>query len=369
MVTHGPACAFAMCRPCSRWRSPAAPAVRPRAHASPQDTAPPVATTIALDVSTAMRHAATAADAPTRPMHRRRSIPRRRRRHDDRDGMPRLPTRTNAADQRNRRPNRTYDALYASDEYDPVADPTLPAPARNADQSTTRGRNSTAGCTASTTRSTAPSPAAGQGYVEGGAAAGAAGRKQFLQQPRPAGQRDQRAAAGQAQAGRAVAGPFPAQHRRWASAASSTRRPTPSCRNKQRGLRPDAGRVGLEAVALRRTAAVRAAHRARRVRPGRRRAAVADPPGGRGQDPHLPAGPAAGRRARAVAAARQPARRRRRTNTRCSATRWLQRRNYQIFGDRKREDDEELPDYLLEEEANPTVPVDAMPIMPGSPAP
>lgn len=43
---------------------------------------------------------------------------------------------------------------------------------------------------------------------------------------------------------------------------------------------------------------------------------------------------------------------------------WLQRRNYQINDDRKRTaDDANLPDYLLEEEANPTVPVDAMPIV------
>ncbi|HEX7803576.1 MAG TPA: VacJ family lipoprotein [Pseudoxanthomonas sp.] len=40
---------------------------------------------------------------------------------------------------------------------------------------------------------------------------------------------------------------------------------------------------------------------------------------------------------------------------------WLQRRNYQIGEDRKKSDDENLPDYLLEEEDNPTVPMDAMP--------
>ena len=40
---------------------------------------------------------------------------------------------------------------------------------------------------------------------------------------------------------------------------------------------------------------------------------------------------------------------------------WLQRRNYQISSDRKRSDDENLPEYLLEEEENPTVPIDAMP--------
>ena len=40
---------------------------------------------------------------------------------------------------------------------------------------------------------------------------------------------------------------------------------------------------------------------------------------------------------------------------------WLQRRNYQISEDRKRSDDENLPEYLLEEEDNPTVPMDAMP--------
>lgn len=42
---------------------------------------------------------------------------------------------------------------------------------------------------------------------------------------------------------------------------------------------------------------------------------------------------------------------------------WLQRRNYQIGNDRKKSDDENLPDYLLEEEENPTVPIDAMPVV------
>ncbi len=47
---------------------------------------------------------------------------------------------------------------------------------------------------------------------------------------------------------------------------------------------------------------------------------------------------------------------------------WLQRRNYQIFGDRERKaDDSELPDYLREDNGNPTVPVDVMPIIPGAP--
>ncbi|HZH42611.1 MAG TPA: VacJ family lipoprotein [Lysobacter sp.] len=40
---------------------------------------------------------------------------------------------------------------------------------------------------------------------------------------------------------------------------------------------------------------------------------------------------------------------------------WTQRRNYQIFGDRLNGD--ELPDYLKDEN-NPTVPVDAMPVLP-----
>lgn len=40
---------------------------------------------------------------------------------------------------------------------------------------------------------------------------------------------------------------------------------------------------------------------------------------------------------------------------------WLQRRNYQISEDRKKSDDQGLPEYLLEEEENPTVPMDAMP--------
>jgi phospholipid-binding lipoprotein MlaA len=44
---------------------------------------------------------------------------------------------------------------------------------------------------------------------------------------------------------------------------------------------------------------------------------------------------------------------------------WMQRRTYQIFGDRQLEEDESLPDYLREE-YNPTVPVDAMPVLPAS---
>ena len=40
---------------------------------------------------------------------------------------------------------------------------------------------------------------------------------------------------------------------------------------------------------------------------------------------------------------------------------WLQRRRYQIFGDRQRRRDDSLPDYLREDQDNPTVPADAMP--------
>src|SRR5690606_3450827 len=43
---------------------------------------------------------------------------------------------------------------------------------------------------------------------------------------------------------------------------------------------------------------------------------------------------------------------------------WLQRRNYQIAGDEIPED-ESLPEYLREDTANPTVPVDALPVLPG----
>lgn len=43
---------------------------------------------------------------------------------------------------------------------------------------------------------------------------------------------------------------------------------------------------------------------------------------------------------------------------------WLQRRNYQIgAGIRNPEEEEGLPDYLLEEEDNPTVPANAMPVI------
>ncbi|MEO6264566.1 MAG: MlaA family lipoprotein [Luteimonas sp.] len=42
---------------------------------------------------------------------------------------------------------------------------------------------------------------------------------------------------------------------------------------------------------------------------------------------------------------------------------WLQRRRYQIFGDQQKSDDS-LPDYLRDDDDNPSVPADAMPIMP-----
>ena len=49
---------------------------------------------------------------------------------------------------------------------------------------------------------------------------------------------------------------------------------------------------------------------------------------------------------------------------------WLQRRNYQISGDKEEAtDDQSLPDYLRDDNGNPSVPADAMPIIPGSQAP
>ncbi|WP_411833440.1 VacJ family lipoprotein [Pseudoxanthomonas mexicana] len=41
---------------------------------------------------------------------------------------------------------------------------------------------------------------------------------------------------------------------------------------------------------------------------------------------------------------------------------WMQRRNYQIESGRRKAEEDELPEYLRDEESNPTVPVDAMPI-------
>ena len=45
---------------------------------------------------------------------------------------------------------------------------------------------------------------------------------------------------------------------------------------------------------------------------------------------------------------------------------WTQRRNYQIFGDRTPQgaSNEGLPDYLQDDDDNPSVPADAMPLMP-----
>ena len=45
---------------------------------------------------------------------------------------------------------------------------------------------------------------------------------------------------------------------------------------------------------------------------------------------------------------------------------WMQRRQYQIFGD-SLSDEDALPDYLLDDEALPTVPADAIPVIPGVP--
>ncbi len=44
---------------------------------------------------------------------------------------------------------------------------------------------------------------------------------------------------------------------------------------------------------------------------------------------------------------------------------WMQRRQYQIFGDA--ETDESLPEYLRENDDNPMVPINAIPVLPGSP--
>lgn len=46
---------------------------------------------------------------------------------------------------------------------------------------------------------------------------------------------------------------------------------------------------------------------------------------------------------------------------------WTQRRQYQIFGDADEATDESLPEYLRENDDNPTVPINAIPVIPGSP--
>ncbi len=45
---------------------------------------------------------------------------------------------------------------------------------------------------------------------------------------------------------------------------------------------------------------------------------------------------------------------------------WMQRRQYQIFGERKNEADKSLPDYLDNGDDNPTVPINAIPVIPGA---
>jgi phospholipid-binding lipoprotein MlaA len=46
---------------------------------------------------------------------------------------------------------------------------------------------------------------------------------------------------------------------------------------------------------------------------------------------------------------------------------WLQRRKYQIFGDSQQKQDDSLPEYLREDQGNPSVPAEAMPILPTDP--
>ena len=47
---------------------------------------------------------------------------------------------------------------------------------------------------------------------------------------------------------------------------------------------------------------------------------------------------------------------------------WMQRRQYQIFGDRREAGDLSLPDYLENnDDDSPTVPIDAIPMIPGAP--
>ena len=46
---------------------------------------------------------------------------------------------------------------------------------------------------------------------------------------------------------------------------------------------------------------------------------------------------------------------------------WMQRRQYQIFGDRESDDSQDLPDYLRDDPTDPYIPVDVMPYVPGSP--
>jgi len=46
---------------------------------------------------------------------------------------------------------------------------------------------------------------------------------------------------------------------------------------------------------------------------------------------------------------------------------WLQRRRYQIYGDHQKKRDDSLPDYLREDQDNPTVPAAAMPGIEGVP--
>ena len=339
--------------------SPPAPATAPHARRAAAAGAPtPLVAPRRSDAAAPCR-------TPARPT--RRSPPaaiadeRRSRRHRRR----RSRLRRRAA---RPRPRTTSPRSTATTHYNPVADPTLPRRRQmpvTYDPWEKLNRRSTA----STTRSTAPSPSRWpQAYVQGGAAPGAPGRQQLLQQPRPAGQRAQRAAAGQAEAGGAVARPLPAELTLGIGGifdpASDAKLP-----RKQRGFRPDPRASG--AGSARATSSCRCSARApcamrsawSATRRCRRSAQVEDDKtrvflqGLQLVDVRTQLLPST-----ACAKARS-------TNTRWSAIPGCSAATTRSATTSKKADDQTCPSTCWKRTDNPTVPADAMPVIPGSATP
>ena len=192
--------------------------------------------------------------------------------------------------------------------------------------------------------------AAGEGVHESGAAPGAPGRQQLLLEPLPAAHRAQQPAAGQAEAGGPGDGPLRAQRHAGPGRhlRSGDRRRAAAARARTSARRSACG-AGSDRV----TSSCRCSGRARCAtcsawRATRRSALLRGDR--RGQGAHLPAGPAAGRRAHAVAVGRCACAKARRTITRWCATRGCSAAITRSSATARSKTTTSLPDYLRERE-------------------
>ena len=242
---------------------------------------------------------------------------------------------------------RAFQEIYGPPDYDPLADPTLPEPAVMPGTYDPWEKLQPQDAPLQQRGRPRHRQAAGARLREGGAAAGAAGRQQFLHQPRPAADRAQQPAAGQAEAGRPGAGPLPAQrhagHRRHLRSGHASQ--AAAARAKTSARRSACGAGSARATSscrcsARAPCATCSAWSATRRWPAARR--------GRRPGPHSLQGLQlvdVRTQLLSIDSLREGAE----DDYALVRDAWLQRRDYQIFGDRQR-NGEDLPDYLRDEE-------------------